>query len=354
MKILFTFFVASGGVETQNRYRCRALHRHGIAAHQLYLRAGSGIQNVGAIPTWITNSDAEIKAILDREQYDAIVVSSDFWMVQRLRALGYHRIIVYEAVGLGDRAEAEQTIIQAAPVLFAHANAILHPVTQHLSELFSHHLPTFPRSVFHLPFESDSFNYRSYPVRPFPIVGWIGRFEPNKNWRGFLEIGQRLIAHYPNLQLHVFDDADLCPEQEAFFETIRQLGISGNITRHFNVPHTVMQDHLSIIGDSGGFLCSTSKMEGFGYAVLEAMACRCPVLTTDSDGVRSFVTHNVTGKFFPYGYTDVAVAEGLHLMQNHPLREAIRQHAYHHVNSTFSPDLYVVNLASMLRAIGAV
>ncbi|WP_376768255.1 glycosyltransferase [Paenibacillus alginolyticus] len=46
----------------------------------------------------------------------------------------------------------------------------------------------------------------------------------------------------------------------------------------------------------GGSLYSTSKVEGAPYSILEAMSCRCPVLTSDSDGVSSAVIHNQTGK----------------------------------------------------------
>ncbi|MEC0298328.1 MULTISPECIES: glycosyltransferase [Peribacillus] len=32
------------------------------------------------------------------------------------------------------------------------------------------------------------------------------------------------------------------------------------------------------------------------FALLEAMSCKCPVLTTDSDGEGSPIIHNQTGK----------------------------------------------------------
>ncbi|MFP3415838.1 glycosyltransferase, partial [Bacillus sp. SIMBA_074] len=100
-----------------------------------------------------------------------------------------------------------------------------------------------------------------------------------------------------------------------------------HLKMYVNQPHNKMAEYFSIIGDSGGFLCSTSKVEGFGYAVLEAMVCRCPVLSTDSDGVRSFIRHNQTGKFFDQGNIDQAELEGNELLSNIPLREDIRRKA---------------------------
>ncbi|MGP3783850.1 hypothetical protein [Paenibacillus sp. 1A_MP2] len=50
------------------------------------------------------------------------------------------------------------------------------------------------------------------------------------------------------------------------------------------------------------------------------MSCGCPVLSTDSDGVRSFITHNRTGKFYPIGNVNAAVSEAVDLMHNIQLR----------------------------------
>jgi len=124
-----------------------------------------------------------------------------------------------------------------------------------------------------------------------------------------------------------------------------------HLTLYANQPHSQMAKYFSIIGDSGGFLCSTSKVEGFGYAVLEAMTCKCPVLSSDSDGVRSLLTHNVTGKLYDSGDIDQAVQEGKELLSNNILREEIRQNAIEHIKKSFSPDKYAENFSNMIHSL---
>jgi glycosyltransferase involved in cell wall biosynthesis len=93
-------------------------------------------------------------------------------------------------------------------------------------------------------------------------------------------------------------------------------------------------------------------VEGAPYSLLEAMSCRCPVLTTDSDGVRSSIIHNQTGKYYTLGNIDNAVREAKELMNNKAIRESIRSNALEHVKTHFSPDLYAQNFINMLKSLG--
>ena len=96
-------------------------------------------------------------------------------------------------------------------------------------------------------------------------------------------------------------------------------------------------------------MCSTSKVEGFGYAIVEAMSCMCPVITTDSDGVKSFVFHNETGKIFPQDDVDAGVKEAKDLF-NHPvLKQKIRTNARDYIQHHFSPEIYAQHMMNMFK-----
>jgi glycosyltransferase involved in cell wall biosynthesis len=82
------------------------------------------------------------------------------------------------------------------------------------------------------------------------------------------------------------------------------------------------------------------------------MSFRCPVLTTDSDGVRISIIHNRTGKFYTLGDVDEAFKEVNELMTNHNIRENIRTNTLEHVKTHFNPDLYGRNFFYMLVSLG--
>ncbi|MCU7746736.1 glycosyltransferase [Priestia megaterium] len=356
MNVLFTFFVPSGGVETLNRQRLYALNKKGIKCDFLYSQSGTGLQNKVDTSIFITNKDDEIKDIIEKGNYEAIVVGSDLMLLKKLRDLGYQGYLIYEIQGLGFNKEYASDFLKnhAYPIVNNYCDAILYPQTPHLIEAFENYFPNKKRFCFHNCFNTKDFNYRVMPKKSTPIIGWVGRLEENKNWKDFLSIGYRLIKEDPSIQLWMFEDNTLSTPDErlAFEQKIQELHLNNHLKVYANQSHSKMAEYFSIIGDSGGFLCSTSKVEGFGYAVLEAMVCRCPVLSTDSDGVRSFITHNVTGKFFELGNIDQAVEEGRELLSNTSLREDIRQKSVEHIEAHFTPDKYVENFLNMISDLG--
>lgn len=354
MKLLFSYYLPSGGVETLHRIRAENLKRQGIECHLHYQRMAAGVQNISGIPTFITNVDEELYQLLHKERYDAIFVSSDFMMIERMRGWSFHGPLIYEVQGLGQREQAIQTLTTASPYLKHYCTAALYPQTQHLSELFQSMFPDLRQFSIANFLDTRQFYHRPLERLPYPVIGWVGRIEKNKNWRDFVEIGFQLRQRVPNLKLWMFEDAHLYePEEKAAFEQkIVELGLTPHIIRHSNIPHRKMPELYSMIGDSGGFLLSTSILEGFGYAVSEAMSCRCPALSTDSDGVRSFIAHNATGKFYPIGNIEEAVNQALQLMYDTPLRDQIRNQGAAQIHIHFNPELYCIRFINLLRELG--
>lgn len=355
MNILFVYYVPSGGVETLNRQRSAALKKHNINAHFLYYEKRRTLINDHNAPTFITNNDIEIKKILDNGDYSAIIVVSDFETLPRFRAMGFQGIMIIEIQGYGPKDVARTVLKNAIPVVNAYANGFLNPKTPHIVQILDEFYPSFPKFSFNNCFDTSQFSYQSLPTNDHPIIAWIGRIEDNKNWREFLRIGYQLInSHHSNIQLYMFEDPTISsPDERGKFKNlIKKLNLEKNLTIHSNVPNRKMAEYFSIIGDSGGFLCSTSKVEGSPYSLLEAMSCKCPVLSTDSDGVRSSIIHNETGKYYTLGNVVEAVKEAKELMTNNILRENIRTKALNHVKTHFNPDLYCRNFITMLDSLG--
>lgn len=376
MNILFVFYIPSGGVDTLNRQRCHALKKYGIESHCLYFQEGSGLQNTVNIPTFITEDDATIKQILEQYNYKAIIIVSAYAYFQRFRELGFRgNIIFFEIQGFGPKEDARWALTNALPAVNSFADGILLPGTQHIKELVDELYPHMNTFEFNICLETAHFYYQKSRKYPYLIVAWLGRIEDNKNWSEFLLIGNELRKSYPDIRLWMFEDDTLgTPAERVLFkQMIARLELENNLVIRANVPHSKMADYLSMIGDSGGLLCSTSKVESASYSVLEAMACRCPVLTTDSDGVRRSVIHNLTGKYYTLGNIDEAVKEAkeviqyekprwyhslliaigdtksmeLMLVQNR--REKIRRQAQRYVKKHFNTDLYCRNFIQMLE-----
>ncbi|MNH86128.1 putative poly(glycerol-phosphate) alpha-glucosyltransferase [compost metagenome] len=352
MKILFTFYVPSGGVETLNRLRCETLRKYGVEGHLLYTSPGSGLQNITDTPTYVTNYDEDISQILEAQKFDAIVVTSDYLMTERLRRLQFPGPIIFEAQGFGTMEQAHRLVEDASFYLKSYCQAVVLPPTSHLIELFNQVCPWLRQFIIMNMVDTSVFHPRDIGVSPHPILGWVGRLEKNKNWVEYLNIGHRLSQIMPNLELRMLTDETLAAPEEQY--NFKKWVANLNLTRLqtvSNVPHNQMPIQYSMIANSGGFLLSTSMVEGFGYAVGEAIACGCPVVSTDSDGVRSFIKHNQTGKFYSLGNVDEAVSEGLDMMRNLPLRQYICEQGIRLITESFAPVNYAGSFIHMMNCL---
>ncbi|MFF2156360.1 glycosyltransferase family 4 protein [Paenibacillus chitinolyticus] len=352
MKLLFVFYIPSGGMETLNRQRVNALKRIGISCSLLYLHEGTGMQNLDGVPVYVTKDEKEITELVNRERFEAVIISTVAELILPLRSSDYTGKIIYEAQGLGSVEEAEFILKRVLPLLTLHADAVLYPRTPHLIRIFETHYARMKRFSFHNCIDMESFRFERHPVAPVPIIGWVGRIEPNKNWRSLLEVGRLFKTRNRPVEIRMYVDNTLGSEEGEFRKLVADYELGSRLTVQANLPHKEMARQYSVIGDSGGVLLSTSRVEGFGYAVLEAMCCRCPVVSTDSDGVRSFIADRVTGRFYPHDDHEEAFRQISELMDNVPLREEIRFRASRHAAECFSPDLYARQFSCMLGELG--
>ena len=125
MKVLFVYYVPSG-VETLNRQRCRALRLAGIEAHCLYYNWGPACR-IADFPIYVTRNDIEIKHILDSNNFDVIVVTTDHASFPRFRMLGFKGKFVLEIQGYGPKSVAHARL-QAVPYVNEYADARSIPI----------------------------------------------------------------------------------------------------------------------------------------------------------------------------------------------------------------------------------
>jgi len=353
LKFLFVFYLSGGGIDTLNRYRYLALRERGHDCHYLYYKEGPGLKNHSDATIFVTDRDEDIRGILTANRYDAVIVTTDHEAFPRFRSLGYAGKMIFEIQGYGTRNNARQGLTNAVPCITAHASALLNPWTPHINELFDVLMPNVPRFNFNNPFDADAFGYVQLPRQERPIVAWIGRAEHNKNWREFLSIMHYLVRERPDTRIWMYEDPTftLPANRIDMFETIEQLGLSSRVTIYHNVSHAEMAQHYSMIGDSGGFMLSTSIEEGAPYTFLEAMNCRCPVVSSEKDGVYSAITHNQTGKMYPLGHVTAGVNESLDMMNNRMMRDYIIENAQRHVRTNFSLQAYANHFVSMVESL---
>lgn len=128
----------------------------------------------------------------------------------------------------------------------------------------------------------------------------VGKISPQKNYGALLEAWKKVHGIFPDWKLDLFGaEAD----GGKLREEIRREGLEGSFLLH---PPTreIMQEYL------GSSICAmSSRYEGFGMMLAEAMACGVPCVAFDCPcGPGDIISHGEDGLLVPPGNVDELAA----------------------------------------------
>jgi glycosyltransferase involved in cell wall biosynthesis len=86
-----------------------------------------------------------------------------------------------------------------------------------------------------------------------------------------------------------------------------------------------LSNPFPLLKEAGAF-CLSSKYEGFGYALIEAMACGCPVIATDAPyGPEEILEGGAYGLLVPNGDEQALAAGMLRILSDPALNADLRR-----------------------------
>ena len=178
-----------------------------------------------------------------------------------------------------------------------------------------------------------------------PAAPWVGCVADLVDHKGheFLLRAWRLVWQTePAARLVIIGDGPLRASLEAL---ARQLGVSEQVRfvgRSNDVPAWLSA--LSVFA-------LTSKTEGLGSSILDAMAARVPVVATAAGGIPELVRHEQTGLLAPVGDVEAIAANVTIALRDRQKAEALSNAAYNEVWRTRSADAMVENTLRAYREI---
>lgn len=176
------------------------------------------------------------------------------------------------------------------------------------------------------------------PQRPL-VLGNVGRMVEQKNQRLLVRLGAQLRTAGVEFQLKIAGDGKLFAELEALIREQhleQHIQLCGFVE---DIPHFLQGIDIFLL---------PSLWEGFGYVLVEAMACGKPVIAFNHSSNPEIVSPE-SGILVPSGAEPAFFDATLHLIQDKSLREQMGQAARQHVQQRFTLQAATHHLLRFLQ-----
>jgi glycosyltransferase involved in cell wall biosynthesis len=151
-----------------------------------------------------------------------------------------------------------------------------------------------------------------------PVFLAVGRLQPVKDYATMLEAFARLVRRRP-ARLIVLGDG---PERPRMASQCEALGIADRVDLHG------WEDNPLAYMSRATALVLSSRYEGFGIVLVEALSCGTPVISTDCPGgPREILLAGRLGELVPVGDSGAMAAAMERVLEGRPDREALRVRA---------------------------
>lgn len=151
------------------------------------------------------------------------------------------------------------------------------------------------------------------------LVLAVGRLVPAKGFDVLLRAWQQLAAQYPAWRLRIVGEGTARPALEALRD---QLGLHDTVDLPGATPDILPHYRAASV------FCLSSRYEGFGLVLIEAMACGLPVVSTDCPtGPREILAATGAGLLVPPDDAAALATALVRVMGDHALRDRLGKQA---------------------------
>ena len=156
------------------------------------------------------------------------------------------------------------------------------------------------------------------PLKAKRVIA-VGRYVYQKGFDLLLQAWAKIEKQFPDWELAIYGMGDRSPYENL----AKQLGVDMNRCHLNGSTQNIKKEYL----ESSLFVFS-SRFEGFGMVLIEAMACGLPVVSFDCPcGPKDIVSHDGDGLLVPSGDIDKLANAMSQLMDSYELRHQMAKNA---------------------------
>jgi glycosyltransferase involved in cell wall biosynthesis len=164
------------------------------------------------------------------------------------------------------------------------------------------------------------------------IVLFMSHVTPQKGLHLLLKVLPALLARGNDVTLFVVGGGDFLAEAK---EIALQLGINKRVIFSGMVDIEALPDHINA---ADVFVLPTLRKEGLPFSIIEAMACKIPVIASDIGGNASAIKNGINGILIPPGNI-AQLEESIHLLLNDKVvANRLAENGYQSATNNFSEE----------------
>lgn len=170
------------------------------------------------------------------------------------------------------------------------------------------------------------------------LVGIVAHLADHKGHKYLIEASRILRDKAPRIKIIIVGDGPLQLELNRQVKEIQVEDMVFFLGFREDIPQILASLDLFVL---------SSKLEGMGTSIMDAMACRLPVVATNVGGIPEVVVHEKTGLLVP-PKRPAALAEAiLRLYENRELAERLGSKGYEVVHSKFSAEAMAAKIITI-------
>lgn len=172
----------------------------------------------------------------------------------------------------------------------------------------------------------------------------VGRLVRHKRVDGIIEAVRGIVDEYPQVGLLIVGDG---PERGNLEKLSQELGVDGKVRFYGKVTHEQM---ITLLAEADIFVLN-SVYEGLPHAVLEAMACKTPVIATNIRGTDEVVKDGKTGLLVAPDNSEDLKEKLAFLLKDKELGKRLAENAYKSIVENFTWDRNLSLLEKELKEV---
>ena len=178
------------------------------------------------------------------------------------------------------------------------------------------------------------------------LIGSVGNVQERKGYREFVEVANEVLKKIPSGKfLIIGEDSTGSVFTENLKKRIKYLGLEEKIVFMGFVKEI---DKIFAILDI--FLFPT-RNEPFGRSIIEAIACKVPVISCDSGAVEEIIENEKDGFLFKIGDVNGMAQCVVDLIKDKELADTITENAYRKFTDQYTIDKVISKVDSIITAL---